>query len=734
MRSKEFILGADLYIKAIEADLPNLLNKDPKYGSLKEALRVMAVPLLDLDIISNRRIKGPNNTFVRKPRMHVPATQNIDPIDHVAFLPRYNNVLEEFKAVGPDLEADGQSSFLDYLDQTHIAPLQSQSEPQTITQIYPEDMKTVISSGLELLEAVREDPANTAFVKGLDTASIDSLWSTLEDAGYLMPGENPDRTKSIGDQDLRGTPEEQQAILNEITSLSNGLVLPNEISMSESNGPTLAAFKLTKSVENIRTEQITIDDHDFGPKIGQASDLTPKDAKALANYLMASNDMLMHAQYDPERITHIVVPEPYVKSVQRSLAVIEDYCIKDALGTGDFEAPGINPAMAIRLKKSIETAQDAVDPDRELTEYTGDDAAEVNSSGGMLDEANSLDNAFDQPAQETTGDISDNYVHSLSREVMADEFVGSDNLVAIKMDLADEIETVTTQLVENGALSSLFEHAGIAPKALQIEKAAFGTKEEALGMDGVMTIDETNVRISSAMSKQALQNMGSERRAKLKYVIADRNSGPFKGMEPSTPHTAAIRVNRHIRDTMIKEDGTPNHHLRDWLKRASTGVIVADSEAEAIALKKEAIAFAKREREEHQNRKIAVKDENVSTAKINTNDAMRMVHVMETAGNNEPIRVTINEDNSVTLFNEQAPMITTKLDKVSEPIKSFNHDQSARQIGGFITKEELRAAVELGPKNIELKLNAETPIRVSAAMQKEPVKTKVQKYDDITLS
>lgn len=738
MSSAEPILGADLYIKAIESGLPKLFTEGGEhtsaedFGALQMTSKDMARFLFKKGMVANDENGVPqrNDAKIRK----------LSEKDQAEFLPLYEAAVRENENAAPKLIAEGKRGYVDYVREMHSGP-SIEVEAETVTRVREEDMQAITSASLNLLDAVHKDPANAAFVKGLDTASMDAMWSVLEKANYLMPGENPDRTAPLGEQALRGTPEEREAILFQASALVSNMELPDTINAGDR--PTTYAMMLRNSVQGAKTEEVEIEGLNASPDMFFDSDLQREDANTLFNFLSASNRMMQAARYDTEDVANVVVPAHLAETTRFWLEDAQKKSIPDALGSGNFEAPGIDSKFGIRIAQAMKWADEAFKTDAQLTNFTGDDGGALTQEGAMQDEKWGLDNAFDS-AEGRSNDgekedvVSDDIEHDdRGDDSAADRLVGTVHMTALNESMISMLDHVSTEALEDGALEKLRMHAGRASSEiadLASGRAAFGSFEEAMGADRVATTPEVSNRLSETMTTGAWLNMNPERRQKLRVAQIEPGRGVFKGYKPTTAESAKKRLTKYLDDNMLTKEGKPNLDMRRFLRDASEMPVVARTKREAEVVRDYAQKFVAREHEEHLSRNMPKIDKDkLSNVEFSSEDAMRMIRVAEASGNDAPARLTLTPEGDATLSHPDAPKFASKLDRT--PDELARAAKSPREFGGHVRIEQLKAAVETGAEKIVIQVNGETPVGVAGKLQEaeEPVKTRSPKKAELVV-
>lgn len=738
MSSAEPILGADLYIKAIESGLPKLFTEGGEhteakdFGALQATSKEMARFLFKKGMVANDD-KG-------VPQRNDAKIRGLSEKEQAEFLPLYEAAVRENENAAPKLIAEGKRGYVDYLREMHSGP-DIEIEGETVTRVREEDMQAITSASLNLLDAVHKDPANAAFVKGLDTASTDAMWSVLEKANYLMPGENPDRTAPLGEQSLRGTPEEREAILFQASTLVSNIELPESINAGDR--PATYAMMLRNSVQGAKTEEVEVDGLNASPDMFFDSDLQREDANTLFNFLSASNRMMQAARFDTEDVANVIVPSHLAETTRFWLEDAKEKSIPEALNSGNFEAPGIDSKFGIRIAQAMKWADEAFKTDAELTNFTGDDAGALTQEGAMQDEKWGLDNAFDnaegrqKSAEKDEAVADDADLDPRNDDSAADRFVGSTQMTALNESMVSMLDHVSTEALEDGALEKLRMHAGRASSEiadLAGGRAAFGSFEEAMGADRVATTPEVSNRLSETMTTGAWLNMNPERRQKLRVAQIEPGRGVFKGYKPTTAESAKKRLTTFLDDNMLTKEGKPNLDMRRFLRDASEMPVVARTKREAEVVRDYAQKFVAREHEEHLARNMPKVDkEKLSNVEFSSEDAMRMIRVAEASGNEAPARLTLSPQGDATLSHPDAPKFVSKLDKTPDELTKAV--KSPREFGGHVRIDQLKAAVETGAEKVIIQVNGETPVGVVGKLHEaeEPVKTRASKKAELVV-
>jgi hypothetical protein len=734
MSQAEITMGAHLYVQAVDAGLPAVLKNGAEraeaddYRNLQLALRDMSRALI--------KSKAVSKDEAGRWSVNDAGISALSEDDNDKMIPLYQTVVKAHEASAPSLIADGKEdyvkSFRDLHSQTII-----EIEPETVSRVHGEDMQSIVTTSLNLLDAVREDPANAAFIKGLDTESMKSLWNVLETSNYLMPGENPDREAPIGEQVLRGTSEEQEALFYQASAIVSNMDLPEKI--NQGDRAATSAMMLQSAVSGARIEDVEIDRYsNSSPDAFFDSDLTKADANSLFNLMNVGTRLVHNAQFDTASLGNLLVPDALVDDVKVALVDYEEKGIENALKSGNFEAPNIDATRAKRIAKGIDMLRDAVETDPHQMSYTGDDGGtSTESSAGANENAeanDAFDNAFDEDSsadadavETTTGD----------EDMAADRYGKSDKFTRLTESMVMEWDIVSAEMMDNGTIETLRQHAGRAETDMSdmyASQAAFGTFEEAMGSDRVATTPEMTNKISEAMSHAQWGAMSPDRRGRMRAAVVKPGQGPFREYKPASSTSAAKRITTFIDKNMVDKDGKPNVDMRRFLRDAVDTPVVASSRQEAEAVRTYATKFRDREQDEFKARTEAGREKRgITSFELSATEVGRFIDVAEASGSEAPAKMVMNKDGSVSVSHPEAPKMTSKLSSIPKEVE--NSDKSPRPFGGQITTEQLKAAYQTGAEKIQVLIDGERPYGIIGKIEDAaPVKKATRKFEDVVLS
>lgn len=732
MSSAEVTLGAKLYLDAVEEGLPSLF-KDGGETTKPEDYRTLQLAFRDM---SRQLVR--NKAVVRDAdgnwQMNDDAISKMDEATELKFLPYYETVVMAHQKANAALIAEGRKSYVDTFRELHQETI-FEIEPETVTRIRGADMQNIVSASLSLLEATREDPANAAFVKGLDRASLDTLWSVLEQSNYLMPGENPDREAPIGEQVLRGTPEEQEAAFHAAAAIAANLDLPEVINAGDK--PATRAALLRSSVVQAQTEEVELDGlTNSSPDAFFDSDLTKADANSLFNLWTAGTRLVHKAQWDTESLGNLLVDDALVEDVRIALADYEDKGIENALDSGNFEAPGIDADTAKRIAKGISWLKEAVETDVESLSYTGDDGGALTQEGATMAEGSDFDNAFDRDEDED-GEKDETVFVSGQEDMAAEKYGKSDRFTRINESMVSEWDRISLEMLGNGVVENLRRHAGRAEidmEEMTGTQAAFGSLEDAMGANRVVTGPELTNRVSDAMSKAAYLNINPERRAKMRVYEVTEGRGIFEGFKEGGPEVAEKRVRKFLNSKMLDEKGRPNLAMRNEMHKITGLPVYAKQVGTARGVRDFAHAFVERDREEFRLRSEAGREKRgITSFDLDADKVARFIDVVEASGSQDPARVMMGKDGIATVSHPEAPKLSARMSDI--PKEVLNADKSPRVFGGHLSIEQLRAAYQTGADKMTVLMDGERPYGVIGKVE-EQVQTRkaTRKFEDLVLS
>lgn len=731
MSSAELTLGADLYTKAANAGLPTLFTKGGEHTEASDyrSLQLAFKDVQDI-LIPNKLVKKD------EAKNWVPDEDKIfnAPVElQDRIVPYYQTLVMAHENANTALLAEGKREYVNDFQKVHGTTI-LEIAPETVTRVRGADMQAVVTAGLNLLGATHADPANAAFVKGLDNDGLTSLWNVFENAKYLMPGENPDRKSAIGDQVLRGTPEEQEAVFTQAAALVSNLELPETINAGDK--PATYAAVLRNAVVNAKLEEVRADDNTMAPDYFDG-DLTRTDSNALYNVFNTGIRVINSAQKDTQPGT-VMIASDHIDSFKIALAEFDDLGIANALGSGDFEGAGLNSKSAKKLLDGIEQMRATVTEDPDLENFTGDDGGLLTQEGETIAVGGEHENAFDKDEDEIAQPEDDEDEVEAADDIENDIYGKSDTFVRVNESMFQECDTFAREMLYNGTIENLRRHAGRNETEMQEmygNQAAFGSFDEAMGSDRVATTPEVTNLVSENMTHQSWNALNPERRAKMNVAKIEDDRGPFRGYKSGAPSVEAKRVVKFINSHMVNEDGTPNLDMRRFLRDASELPIVGASTQQTTAVRAYAQNFVKYEQKEFEDRRDKKREKaGITTFDLDAKALGRFIDVAEASGSKDPARVYMEKDGTAVVTHSDAPKLTAQM---SETPKEVTNGKGARPFGGHLDIEQLKAAYQTGAEKVTILISGETPYGVVGKVEEEAQKAKAKpsrKYDDVVLS
>lgn len=732
MSTAEVILGANLYKNAVDAGIPATIKANPEdYSDFQLSFRDMSRWLVRHDCVG-RDEDGTWNV----------NNEGIDKVTEeraASFLPLYQTVVMAHEKAKAPLTRDGHIDYLSDFRDLHADTI-FEIEPETVTRVRGTDMQEIATRSLNLLDAVEKDRANATFVPGLDRSSIDGLWSVLEESGYLMPGENPDREAPLGAQTLRGTPEQQEALYFQAATIATNL--EGLETANQGDLPAVSALALKSSVNNAQVEEVSIDGLNGSPDMGWDSDLTRKDTNTLFNVLVSSTRMIHATQWDTQSLDTVVAHPKHVEDVRIALAAYYDDGVNECLGSGNFGDPVITIQEGKRLAKAIDYLNEAVNGDPELERYTGDDGGMLTQEGQTMDAEGELGdeftNAFDA---EDRSDTSAAQHVSADGDMAADIYGPSETRVRMTEALIRQADTPIMESIDNGIAEYLRQRAGRADVEMgdiSSSRAAFGTLEDAVGAgEQAYEMRFTGARAGEVVTLAEKTNMNPDKLKKLnasRRVVIKPGQDPFRDYKPGAPGIAAKRMTKFLDDNMLKEDGRPNLKLRSELRNATQMRIESTTRGEGEAFLDYARKFVDRDREEQRLRKEAgIEKRGVTRVDLSSEEVGRFLEVYGASESRDPALVQMHPNGITTISHPEAPKLSGAMHDIPREVKN-TPENAPRKFGGMMDVETLKAAYQTGAEKLTLLIDGERPMGVIGKFDDQPVKTKTKVVEDVVLS
>lgn len=750
-------MGADLVIKAIGEDVRGFLRTpsadDQRQSSAADTNRA----LQSLQALSRWQLE--NNILVmnQDDRSYSIDAEAIDKLPEAKVdegVALYKSTVDTHLPIIGDLHRSGRTAYVDYFGENHRS-VDGLIEPP-ISRPTEASMDTVTKSALAFVEAIDADSTKGSSLTGITRMDTEALTDTLADAGYLVPGENPQRTQPLAEQTSRGSYEQKLAIFEQASTIAANLELPD--SVRGFDAPIMAAKALQASVTEAEIEERPV----FGTgKVGGASidsDLPVESVQAINMTMLLAAQIVANSQMSTD-IEHNDTDEPMVVISQTFSTVDSDgkattrndlmatfrahvhHDIETGIvgviqrgartgGEHDFYIPDLaNNARETRdvarnLASFYKSAQALAgfEPDTE-ERIDGDSGARglggPHAAWEGADEvdtgADSGDNEFDREINldEDNAQESDAPLRNTRKAEIATERFARKNgldLEPAEMVVPEKIIERMAKTVDESVSMGLIQKMGRMTGRDAIHgandaalfsgnrAASFGGYEDF--MEGALAPEASEKDFArNVYSFGQVDRRGEafgQRLAKQGAVRIDPDRGIFKEThyKPASPHKAARRVDSFIANNMQDEDGKPNLALRAMLRKMSGDrPIIAHTQEEAQAWKNNANAFVDRENEEHKLRLQAASEKaGVWSVDLPRKDLQRALTVAQASGDTDTPFHLKIDRDSVSLSRADAPLITASLG-ASTP-ETIRNANTKRSLGGMITINSMRGGLE----------------------------------------
>lgn len=773
MSTAEIILGSRLFTEALDAGLSQFLKAGnaeiPKEKLLpfRTAFQDLSKSLRDLQV-ANLTKEG--EWVIDDDRIDELTEEQLD-----SFRPVYGKLVSMHAMHLGDLDAGGFESYVDMVRDVHLAPefqivdAEERTDTAVMSQVMSEPSKDqIVRASLSLIEAVHNDPANAAFVSGLARKDIETLGDRLAAAGYLLPGENPDRKAPIADQSpRRGNEDQIAAILTSAEQIAANIEIDGG-NIPMSNRPLLAANMLKQSVNDAEYVADLTSLGAVNPEELAYSEYSQENIKTINSFLVAGTRMLDHANLDSDSFETVSVRiEDYV-ALRDAHAIISNEGIDNVYNhSRPTEIPGFSEMGVIDLHRALTALDKCANYNPEDHVIRGDEGGHSLHDEASQDDLESDAFAGEGEREEVVDDDEDEKEDDLeadedaetdtARDVEAEieqrsglRDAGDDNRIHVPREFVDQFEAASFALMVSGSdktlaiLSGEMGNTAWSPLMSGVDRPDSDTPHKSLSARPNLAL------ITDAMSVHQVNQLSQEHQSKLtkRLVRATPEHELLQqlGYKPVTASSSRKRVRNFVRHGLETQDEKQTAAFRAFLREAARNPVAAGSITEAEAWKTEAIAFVEREREERTLREqIAnakrAKDKGVDDhllAPIPASAAKRMVSVLDAAEIDTPIRVEMTREGRAILSHEDGPKISAQIEGET---RFPGHGQ--RPNGSFVSKEALRAGLENsgGEETINLVVRGENIVGVvgktqheSEEKQKASAKTKAELYPDLVLS
>jgi len=744
MSSADISKAAALYLKSIEAGIPELVRAKPeRYASLRLAIRDMSRALAGNRCV----VKNSDGTWGRDEAAIEKAAANRRTDSTIT--QTYRRTARALDRATVSLVDDGKNAFLLDLVRDIGDDPQIEYQTETTTAVRRSDMEAVVGASLTLLEAVDLDPANAHFVPGLGREALSGLDDLLRQQNYLMPGENPERKKPIAQQELRGTMEDQESLFLHVKAMTANMAFPQSINAGDR--PATAAFALKRAVESAQTEEITASEYAASLTGYSSSDLSRDGADALYSYIGAAMRLARNATWNVEsgaQPTVLVAPQ-YVEDALTAKSQYEAAGLHGLLASGEFRDPSITADQASRLAHGLGFIGEAITTNPEIVAFTGDDGGLMTQEGETISaESTEFDNEFDQDLAESglLGDV----IATTGREDMAADIYGkSDAAIRIIEPILSEGDQCLLGALVDGTITRIGEIAGRDDVDLwdsRAENAYAGTIEEAMGVYEMLnTTDRHGAPHVNAIT--------TERRIQEDKILARHNpearpprrarirsgTDPFRtykhGLNPK-------RMTEWLDRNILTRDGKLNLKLAAWLRDATQMQVEGRYIGECHAAYDYAQRFVVRQ-DEHRRLKIEADREKrggITRVELDSTQVRRMVSVLEAGGDPDAlVRANLDPSGKVVLTHEDGPRIDGHMDHLPREMEKASGNGKGRRFSGQIPLSQFKAALESGERQVVLLIDGEVPYGVIGKEQDmtreaEKKRASQRNLDDVALS
>lgn len=680
----------------------------------------------------------------------------------------YDAAVESQTPLMPDLYMAGHTDYVEHFSDVHKQIDTSAFLPE----MRPTDasLDNVTKASLTFLSAVENNPDSLSSYENVTHDDVVALQDSLANAGYLLPGENPERKTPISEQEPRGTIEQRMSIFTAASDIAINMKTPESVSGLDMT--VLSAKQLSEAVANAEEEEV-------GKKSIGSSDLTPvnsdlqkEDISALYMTSLVAANMRNKAQLstdlaemDPEN--PIVVVPPIVEAETKNGSVkmnlfdtlqgMVDYVddqgtsrvLEEATKTrvkdrgnrsyGELNVPGLahTQAQTLEVAKAL---YGVIETSRAITSYvhapedeyiSGDAGGESLSNVKSQNEDENENSSSEGQDFSNQNDMSDDFDRDIDLE---GDFDGSSNISENSDGIIPDDRRVPEKLMErlNKNLDVLASMGALTRMSEMIGRETKNDQEIFMGDASSYTdmadFAQQQMEMSSAqeefpediISKRAYSEKSPDAQEGLRRqqaVFIEPGKGFLKG-EPYESGSATVssnRVRNYVHST-LSDEGDPKQKLllRTQLRKMSERPIVASSLQEGMAWRQEAQAFVEREAQEFELRKQAADEKaGLWAVSVSRPELTRAVQVASATGSQEPFKISLN-DKGGFMSRDDAPRLTLEAEEgVPEDVqRTMNNPRTGRQLGGMISLESMRSALEsMGEKEVKAKvmIAAESP-------------------------
>lgn len=744
MSNAEFTLGAHLFLGAVDNNLPQLLNRGDAFTSaeklkeLGEAFRAAANVMRDEGVIYTNADK--------EWKINEEKLAGISDEKNAAFVPLYNTLIEAHEPVSGTLIDSGLGEYVTDV-QLNYSPLEIEIEETTQMVISDDGMAEIAGASLAFIEAVQNDPANSAFLKGLSQDQITDLHASLADANYLMPEDAPEGRKTpISEQALRGTVDQQQAIYNNAAVIAMNLDI--SAGVQQGDKPAMAGAVLKTAVTNADVVEVAIEDNtevNFAPK---EYDLMAEDRRTIHNVFAQGSNMVLSSTYDNAGTGDAMVKLSDLVAVRQSLVDYRDDNVHAVLGRKDFNDELITRKDAKDIRQTIGALVEIVNyRPKDENEVVSADEGATSTESGYEDDGLDTDGSSGSRAAITDRKASDlsvqiqlvedektaereEFSRQLEARVDADVPL-EEPMIIIPTEVMTKFESLMTDLHYKRTYDLISaETAELMGATNQPKYATLGDATRGGNKRSEVELITDDV----AMSRRRYEEIGG--RGEPFLIDADEGFLKGTGYKSPDPTVANDYIRNFVNEQMMGDDKVK---FKAVLRSAEKKFAVADNEKEGAVWMKVAGELLDRDHEEKRTRDAVMQNKiGKSFADFGQEDTIKFVGIVEASRSGEPARIGQDKEGRLTISHPDGPTITSTSAPLSEELQKAG--KSDRQFGGRIDVSRLRAGLENGKdeKGITVVMVGESPMGVMSKIDEKHTKVKEvvadRKHPDMALT
>ena len=735
MSNAEVMLGATMYVDMVNADLRDAVEANKHdYVELTTATRDMKRWLSRHDCIS----RDENGAW----QVNDDIINALDDKTATSFVPHYQKAVKAHDSAKGPLVRDGKTDYLEKFRDLHADTI-FEMEPEKMIRVRPDDMKQIAGSALGLMEAMDADPAQAAFVSGLNREALDSTRDLMAEMGYIVPGEDT-TLSSLADQSLRGTPEQQEALYYQATAAVANLEPPD--TLKPGDRPMAAAVGLRGALDSAHVDEVPT----RMPTMDMGGSLTPQDATVMTNLFVAYHRCFAapdSAKWTTDNLDALEVDTDRAAELGEQITAFREQGLSECLSSNAFDDQRISRKEAREITQAVDFLAEALTTNPDDVQYTGGEGGMLKGEGAYeaeaegafpLDASNPFDAAIDgdDSGREAADGLDSWTPGGSAQEAAADALLGETpgKRTRVSLGLVNGADRIMTNQFMNGNVSHIAEMAGMPDVVIEdIEQAAFGTTEETMGEERMHQPVE-DVRPGHVVTPMEMATWAPEKRAAFeerRHLTVKPGRAPLDTYKSGAESVGDKKMTTYLRNNMVvtDDDGTerPNWKLRSWLRDATEMRVKADVRSEGEAVVSFAQAWVERERQEQAMRTEAAREKRgITRVEVDTRDVARMLDVADSVESRDPARVELSAEGKATMTHPTGLRLRGGMDQVPEEI-SKSGETGPRRFGGQIDLDMLRAARETGAEKVEILMDGERPYGAIGKMKDAPARAAERK-------